>query len=582
MATMSDATRFRQQRYRAVSDSLDETDSESSLMLSFEDCFEACASCPATACESPTPFRSCSPAMMPNDTHSEPLGELHDNATPNAKPCSRLVSTNFSVGANNSPSSVIDAPATPRSTLDKQSAAGSDTTSTRLDFSFFDSCSPRSELDRNLAPAIAAVMNKRCPKPSSAVKRLVEMLFKARKKRMAGVTTCSEINAVMYNRLVPRLVELRKYKAAARVLDMMAGDNIRFTTLDDGWVLSGNLKAAVKILRRLVQQKTLPKPRTLNALFFGWLAMGSAGHQAAIAVNKLQCQLQTVISHDVAHKLVSAVLPRTPTVANVATLETILKNLLRSSTCTFESGAVACVVQELENRCSGDHRVPTSIRALVFKILTWSRERRPSSYDLRVEGSAFRVALGEGSLAKAVDILRHLHRGEADEPFLTSALHAVASTVASIVNGKVNVVETQFCIVDVAKELTSLAARCANINLPHTALNQALTVLRQCTSETTASSGSAPGSPLANPDLVKSVATAFFEGLHSLHGRAVNRRTFGRFFDILLTAPSGKTVHASDELLGAIKSLAQAAANFGYQPEQKVMAQLDALGCLHC
>lgn len=484
---------------------------------------------------------------------------------------------------------------------------GEDTSQTKkaLDFSFFDTLAPRSELDSAVAPAIAAVMSTVLV-DSAIVQNLVDVLVRVRQERaVSPYCSCCEINAVMYNKLVPRLVELREYAAASKVLDMMVEDGFTFTTVDDDWVRAGNLHSAVEALRALMRQRHPPSGDTLSSLFMNWLEMGPGGLRAAVAANTLLCDFGGSFDGPKAQRMVRALLgapnpasemqPETPeTHGRARALRQMLVDLFHSKAVDFVPGTVAQLLLELEEGCYAAQHQARMRRELVIVIAKVCQARWiPEGHRacIRSEGVFFRVALRHGDLTNAFGVLQRLAATNAkaagerapsetlvDISFLSSAVHTVgAAAAATAADATLGLLAQD--LVELTHQVCALVASCPHIQLKHSVLNQALTTLRGAPRPSTCESGE------DHTAAVTGVAAALFDGLHSLHAKSVNNRTFDRLLELLLRHGCSSSSSADfdpalvpERVRSALKRIVKASADVGYVASWLVAGHLEDLG----
>ena len=622
---------LRNERYmRRCRDVECDVDRSVSTSLSFEDCFELCAGSPdgspvdsplrsavPSSCDS---SRSTSPSAVDDDDDSvcalSPAREKRSSRTnrarrrsagagPNPNHCSRASSA---ATQKNSPVSVLDVAAA--DTLGSMSLdellgcqSGGGAPSQSLDFSLFDSLGSRQASDCGLAAAIAAVMAEACACPAAAVRELLAQLLLARAR---GYASC-ELNAVTYNRLVTRLVALRELAAAAQVLDVMAADSVSFTTVDDDWVVGGRLDAAVSALRSLICEGFPPRPETQHGVVLAWLWMGMEGLKAAAAINTVMCERGCSLTAKTAEGLVHALLGRpvrrchnssfphlapaevAQVQAKARVLEDMLVRMLESPCVHFEEGALAALLRALE-ACVGGGADLTTMGAArrLCEVLRLLCARLPGRQPcIRSLSTFLQILLRERRFEAAAELLRATPGAEVDEMFLTSALHAVAAaSVAPEDEEGDRASPTGAALAGLLGAVDALCALAAGaapaVRLSYSVLNQTLNTLRAVGSESgshsaTASSGTGSTDDQPLREAAAAVGAALFEGLHRLHAKAANRRTFDRLFELLLAAGADKRL-MSDDLLAALRRVHVIAEEGGFVLAPETAERLAALG----
>ena len=482
----------------------------------------------------------------------------------------------------------FDAPA---SCDDDYSVRCGSTASNGLDFSFFDMLSPRSEVDRKLAPVISAVLDCECGDASAvkAARKLLPLLSRARQHIAAGATACSELNVVMFNRLVPRLVALEKYNSAARVLDMMAQDELPFTTMDDAWVLQAHLTPAVNVLQTLLRNKCSPKAKTLDFLFTSWLKERE-GVSAAQTMIDTMCEFGGEFSPNQGEALVRTFLGKTRTQSDTSnsvlaicadnangdasrTLERMLTALMRSSKVVMRSPAVLTMLSELEKGSSGSANATLTCRHLcnvLWRLCSDRQAEGRSCLCIRSRGIVFRMLVRSGHFGEAKRMLGSCS-AEVDVVFMSSALHAVvaAAVAESCEHLDVNAGENSPsdtaklpALLGLSTAVCALAAAHQTAQVPYSVLNQALTTLRACPNESTAR-----------------VGVNLFEGLQGLHAKAVNKRTFDCVFELLFRSGEsrGTSNAISDVAVSAVRRAHAMASRCGYSAPTSIAENLAKL-----
>ena len=656
MMSSGDATfaDFRSERYRRrCRDVLDSHANEKVVdvenSLSFDDCFEMCAGTPPDESlpSSAESSRSSSPSTADDDEEEEEdsasgmgmgmgmspkreralrrrrsrsrgssrgsdRGVAAGSRCQHATSCAATPSTTH----KNSPVSVLDvaahtADALSSKSLDELIAFQSSNPPPAdacprkaLDFSFFDSFAPRSNVDRHLGPAIAAVM-KDGEVATEDVEALQRLLQDARLATSRGLAPSCELNAVNYNRLVTRLTELGHLHTAAELLDMMASDGVSFTTVHDDWVLRGSLNPAVGVLRRLMTATAFgdcsPQSATLDAILLAWLEMGPAGLHAAVALNDLLCDQGCQLTVKRAEDMVQAVVghsacgqvDREPA---VRALEQMLERIFLAPNVHFEVGALAALVHALEGgtrKLEATFAERRNLCEVVRRLCAEVPSRQPC---IRSLGSFLRLMLKERRFDDAVALLASLQPQVSqqeqhatpvvDTMFLTSVLHAVAAAVPTAAAASAAATPDHESVEEVSAAAAAAAAA-DDDNDDHALANlvtaaQALCALAASAPRTVCITYSVLNQTLntlrdgrLQPRAAADVAVALFDGLRQLHSKAVNRRSFDRVFDLLLRAHSDGLAATT---LEALRRVHDAAADGGYAVAPETAEKLVALG----
>lgn len=642
------SARYRQ-RCKDVLDSANDADCMTSL--SFEDCFEVYAGSNHGSPVS-TPSSSSSSSRSSSPDTSDGLGKLASSVVPKpsddgkcprrrrrSRSLSRVTppSTTSSTRANtcsrhtadtlpmppstkNSPVSVLDvtsADTMSSMSLDELLAFQSSKAATEpssagkdLNFSFFDSLSPRTDVDRNLAPVIASVTSDACT--PACVQRLLELLQTI---RQTGATSC-ELNAVAYNRLVTSLVEKKEYRAASEVLDVMVQEGVSLTTVEDDWVLLGRLDAAVELLQTL-EDNAFPVPvERLQQILLSWVDMGPAGLKAASSVCRLLCTRGFNLSSRFSESLVVALLGAPVrrrrhnssfphlTPAAAAKTRSMAETLERMLVCffeatprvTFEAATIATLLHTLEN---GSHCQDPStplrchLCGVVRRLCSQNPSRRPC---VRAVGCFVRMALRQHHYETAAELLRslastadrevHPDALTVDSMFLTSAMHAIAAAAVDL-DDHVDSVDapkerSTTGLLETARALCDLAAASDTAQVSYSVLNQALNTLKALATRSKDHTSSSCLDERKHFERAALVGAALFEGLHTLHRKAVNRRTFDRLFDLLLSTDLGGKGRLSDPVMGIVHRVHAAAMSAGFALSPSTVSKLAALGIGGC
>eukprot|EP00750_Incisomonas_marina_P000868 INCI10671.1.p1 GENE.INCI10671.1~~INCI10671.1.p1 ORF type:complete len:701 (+),score=111.53 INCI10671.1:105-2207(+) len=639
------SARYRQ-RCKDVLDSADDADGMTSL--SFEDCFEVFAgsnnaSPVSTPSSSSSSSRSSSPdtsdglaklassvASKASDDgkcsrrrrRSRSLSRVSPTSTTNsarANTCSRHTANTVPMtpSTKNSPVSVLDvtsADTMSSMSLDELLAFQSSKAATEppsagkdLNFSFFDSLSPRTDIDRNLAPVIASVTSDTCT--PACVQRLLELLQTI---RQTGATSC-ELNAVAYNRLMTSLVEKKEYRAASEVLDVMVQEGVSLTTVQDAWVLLGRLDAAVELLRTL-EDNAFPVPsERLQQILLSWVDMGPAGLHAASSVCRLLCARGFSLSARFSENLVVALLGTpvrrrhnssfphlTPAAAaktrkTAETLERMLVYFFESPRVNFEAGTIATLLHTLENgsHCQ-DPSAPLRCHLcdVVRRLCSQNPSRQPC---VRGVGCFVRMALRQHHYDTATELLRSLActaEGKVqdsltvDSMFLTSAMHAIAAAAVDLDDhfDGIDAPEERSTtgLLETARALSDLAAATETAQVSYSVLNQALNTLKALATRSSDHAASSCVDERKHFERAALVGAALFEGLHTLHRKAVNRRTFDRLFDLLFSTDLGGKGRLSDSVMGIVHRVHTAAMSAGFALSPSTVSKLAALGIGGC